>query len=67
MKKKKLNLEELKVQSFVTLNKDQLNETIKGGVADRDDELVPLPKNPIDTILCPRTPDTWCYHCPPEF
>lgn len=60
MKKKKLRLDELRVESFVTNNEEALGNTIKGGI---DMPKYPI-RNPIDTILCQPTPATWCYYCP---
>lgn len=66
MKKKRLKLEELKVKSFVTLENNDLSETIKGGAVNAGDTLVPIDKPGKSDFgpACGPTPGTWCYVCP---
>lgn len=68
MKKKKLKLDELRVKSFVTLDKDAISKTIKAGINSDIDVPVDPIKNPLETkIDCGPTPGTWCYYCPIDY
>jgi hypothetical protein len=55
MKNKKLNLEDLKVKSFVTEIQDEMSETAKGGFSDG------TPCNTQEPEFCNWTYNAWCY------
>lgn len=59
MKKNRLKLADLKVNSFITLSETGTSKTIKGGVRQPIDSI-----NPGDTALCGPTPATHCFECP---
>ena len=61
MKKKNLKLEDLKVNSFVTVSSGHAMETIKGGL---DGAQHYLKRSGVcDTALCMPTPATACREC----